>query len=58
MMTDLADLFSVLGGISDAGEIRKHGDFTKRVVVSYSVSSKFQSNYFICAGQYQQDWKS
>ena len=34
MMTDLADLFAVLGGISDAEEIRKQGDFTKKVVVS------------------------
>jgi len=34
MMTDLADLFSVLGGISDAEEIRKQGDFTKRVVAN------------------------
>ena len=34
MMTDLADLFAVLGGITDAEEIRKQGDFTKTVVVS------------------------
>jgi hypothetical protein len=34
MMTGLADLFVVLGGISDAEEIRKQGDFTKKVVVS------------------------
>ena len=34
MMTDLADLFAVLGGITDAEEIRKQGDFTKKVVVS------------------------
>merc|ERR1711892_1114457 len=27
MMTDLADLFAVLGGITDAEEIRKQGDF-------------------------------
>lgn len=34
MMTGLADLFSVLGGIRDAEEIRKQGDFTKKVVAN------------------------
>merc|ERR1712008_552868 len=34
MMTDLADLFAVLGGITDAEEIRKQGDFTKKVVAN------------------------
>jgi len=34
MMTGLADLFSVLGGIRDAEEIRKQGEFTKKVVAN------------------------
>merc|ERR1739838_156875 len=34
MMTGLADLFGVLGGLSDAEEIRKQGDFIKKVVSS------------------------
>ena len=34
MMTNLADLFAVLGQITDAEEIRKQGDFTKKVVLS------------------------
>merc|ERR1739838_882336 len=33
-MTDLADLFGVLGGIRDAAEIRKQGHFTKKVVAN------------------------
>merc|ERR1712086_1068950 len=32
MMSGLADLFGALGGISDAEDIRKQEDFTKRVV--------------------------
>ena len=34
MMSSLADLFGVLGGLQDASEIRKQGEFTKKVVVS------------------------
>ena len=34
MMTGLADLFGALGGIRDAEQIRKQGDFTNKVVVS------------------------
>ena len=34
MMTDLADLFGVLVGSSEAEQIRKQGDFTHKVVVS------------------------
>jgi len=34
MMTGLADLFGVLGGLSDAEQIRKQGDFTKKVVAN------------------------
>ena len=34
MVSSLADLFGVLGGIKDGNEIRKQGDFTKKVVVS------------------------
>jgi len=32
MVSSLADLFGVLGGIKDGNEIRKQGDFTKKVV--------------------------
>ena len=34
MMTSLSGLFGELGGVKDAEQIRKQGDFTKRVVVS------------------------
>jgi len=34
MMSGLADLFGALGGISDAEDIRKQEDFTKRVVAN------------------------
>ena len=34
MMTDLADLYRDLGGLTAAEEISKQGDFTKKVVVS------------------------
>jgi len=34
MMTGLADLFGALGGLSDAEQIRKQGDFTKKVVAN------------------------
>merc|ERR1712106_1138988 len=34
MMTDLSDLFAILGGIRDAEEIRKQGDFTDKVVAN------------------------
>jgi len=34
MMTGLADLFGVLGGLSDAEEIRKQGNFINKVVAS------------------------
>ena len=34
MMTSLSGLFGELGGVKDSEQIRKQGDFTKRVVVS------------------------
>ena len=46
MMTDLADLFAILGGIRDAEEIRKQGDFTNKVVVCRGHSFYLFSNCF------------
>ena len=48
MMTDLADLFAILGGISDAEEIRKQGDFTNKVVVSRSRLIWFIFSFNFC----------
>ena len=57
MMTGLADLFGVLGGLSDAEQIRKQGDFTKKVVVSKLVT-EFKISHFFYSGKHQQAWRS
>ena len=36
-MTDLADLYTDLGGETVADEVRKQGDFTKKIVVSKAI---------------------
>ena len=59
MMTDLADLYRVLGGLTAADEISKQGDFTKKVVVSNAGILYFYSLlFFLHAGQHQQAWRS
>ena len=39
LMNDLADLYTSVGGETAANEIRKQGDFTQKVVVSFSSSN-------------------
>jgi hypothetical protein len=34
MMSDLADLYTALGGFTAANELRKQEDFTRKIVVS------------------------
>merc|ERR1711892_432464 len=55
MMTDLADLFAVLGGITDAEEIRKQGDFTKTVVANINRLGNLDLGTLECnkAGNFQ-----
>merc|ERR1712123_3938 len=55
MMTDLADLFAVLGGITDAEEIRKQGDFTKTVVANINSLGNLDLGNLECnkAGNFQ-----
>jgi hypothetical protein len=47
MMTDLADLYRLLGGSTAAKQISKQGDFTKKVVVSTAAILQFYSFLFI-----------
>jgi flagellar biosynthesis chaperone FliJ len=59
MMTDLADLYRLLGGLTAAKQISKQGDFTKKVVVSTAGISQFYSFLFILhSGQHEQTWRS
>ena len=53
-MTDLADLYRDLGGLTAAQEIRKQGDFTKKVVVSKAgiISIFYFFSSLIESGQY------
>merc|ERR1711892_750888 len=55
MMTDLADLFAILGGISDAEEIRKQGDFTNKVVANINKLGNLDLGTLECnkAGSFQ-----
>ena len=39
MMSDLADLYTALGGVTAANGLRKQKDFTKKVVVSLAIIS-------------------
>ena len=52
MMTSLAGLFGELGGVKDAEQIRKQGDFTKRVVVSKANLRISRCLILVHSGQY------
>ena len=39
MMSDLADLYADLGGLTTAKELRAHKDFTQKVVVGFEIIS-------------------
>jgi hypothetical protein len=47
MMSDLADLYTALGGVTAANGLRKQEDFTKRVVVSLAIISKLYLFLFL-----------
>jgi len=48
MMTSLSGLFGELGGVKDAEQIRKQGDFTKRVVATISKLGDLDLGNFEC----------
>ena len=58
LISDLADLYTALGGLTAAKDMKKQEQFTKSVVVSFTYSYINYIMIFLYPGKDQQAWSS